>query len=199
MKSELITNPEASQADNLERKDRSKELMEERHKNAITALRLEKFLAQEGPTTDYPTSCTQENIRIKKGAIATVEPILDRLSASGLVGKKERIKDAIGNYIVEKVTAQRVELELKEKLKKAGKETTPQEIGKTLFNLRTGKEPIKEIEAIRQEGYFAIAFFNDKDYIDFIADEDMLKVEKNIKNRNIKYNFKKDHRWYKTY
>ena len=152
----------------LERKGRFLELMEMRHRNAMTALKIEQILAQEEQTDEYPTTRTPENIRVKKEAHETLEPILESLSSSGLTRKAEHVKEAVDGYFHLKITAQRTELELKEKLKEEGKEPTPPEIGSELFRQRTGENPKKPVEGVRQGGYFVLAFFNDDDYLKFV-------------------------------
>ena len=151
-----------------ERKDRFLELMEMRHRNAMTALKIEKILSQEKPSDEYPTTRTPENIKVKKEAHEALEPILDSLSNAGYLRKSEHIKEAVDGYFVSKITAQRAELELKEKLQGEGKEPTPPIMGSELFLQRTGEKPKKPVEAIRQEGYFVLAFFTDDDYLKFV-------------------------------
>ena len=151
-----------------EHKDRFLELMEMRHRNAMIALEIERILAQEEQSDEYPTTRTPENIRVKKEAHEALEPILESLSSSGLTRKAEHVKEAVDGYFHSKITAQRAELELKEKLKEEGKETTPPEMGSELFRQRTGESPKKPVEGVRKEGYFILAFFNDDDYLKFI-------------------------------
>ncbi|OGI77227.1 hypothetical protein A3B85_02050 [Candidatus Nomurabacteria bacterium RIFCSPHIGHO2_02_FULL_37_13] len=151
-----------------EYKDRFMELMEMRHRNAMTALKIERILAQEEQSDEYPTTRTPENIRVKKEAHEALEPILESLSSAGLTRKAEHVKEVVDGYFVSKITAQRAELELKEKLKEEGKEPTPQGIGSELFRQRTGVNPKKPVEGVRREGYFILAFFNDDDYLKFV-------------------------------
>lgn len=152
----------------VERKDRFLELMEMRHRNAMTAFKIEKILSQERPSDEYPTTRTPENIKVKKEAHEALEPILDSLSNAGYLRKSEYIKKAIDGYFVSKITAQRAELELKEKLQGEGKEPTPPEMGSELFRQRTGESPERPVEGVRQEGYFILALFNDDDYLKFV-------------------------------
>ncbi|OGN09576.1 MAG: hypothetical protein A3J46_02345 [Candidatus Yanofskybacteria bacterium RIFCSPHIGHO2_02_FULL_41_11] len=155
-----------------EKRDRKRELMMERHQSAVTALELERVLAEEQPITEYPTSRSPENKEILAKASTKLKPILDRLADAGLVSQKETVEHLANKYIVEKVTAQRVELDLKEQIEADGKEATAQEIGARLFEMRTKSKPIKEVEAIRREGYFILAFFKDEDYFKFIGDQE---------------------------
>lgn len=151
-----------------ERKNRFLELMEIRHRNAMAALKIENILSQEELSDEYPTTQTPENIRVKKEAHEALEPILERLSSSGLTRKAEHVKEAVDDYFYSKITAQRAELELKKKLKGEGKEPTPPKIGSELFRQRTGKSPKKPVEGVRKEGYFILAFSNDDDYLKFV-------------------------------
>lgn len=154
-----------------EKRDRKRELMAERHQSAVTALELERILSEEQPITEYPTSRSPENKEILARASTKLKPILDRLSEAGLISQKETVEHLANKYIVEKVTAQRAELDLKEQLRAEGKEATAQEIGAKLFEMRTGAKPVKGVEAIRREGYFILAFLGDDDYFKFIGDK----------------------------
>ncbi|MBI2064503.1 MAG: hypothetical protein HYT62_00395 [Candidatus Yanofskybacteria bacterium] len=157
----------------IERRDRKMELMEERHRNAITAFRLEQYLSKEEPLNgEYPTSRTAENREKEMVALGKLKPILDRLEESGLLVKQEKVMSSIANYIKEKVRAQRAEQDLREIIEKGGKEATPQEVGSTLFMMRLGTRPEGYIEAARREGYFVIACFNDEDYRKLSEDSD---------------------------
>ena len=152
-----------------EKKDRKMELMEQRHQSAMTALDLERVLAEEQPLTEYPASGSSENKELLLRAETKLRPIISRLKEAGLVSQQETVQNLVSKYIKEKVIAQRIEMELKEEILGEGKETTPQETGARLFKMRTGTEPVKEVEAIRREGYFILAFFNDDDYFRFIG------------------------------
>lgn len=156
----------------VEHRDRFMELMETRHRNAMIALKIEKILSHEEPSDEYPTTRTPENIRVKKEVHETMEPILDSLSKAGLTRKSDYIEEAIAGYFVKKTRAQRSEIELKEKLQNEGKETTHAEMGSELFRQRTGESPKKPVEAVRREGYFILAFFND-DYLKFVEGMDL--------------------------
>src|SRR3989338_5741091 len=155
-----------------EKRDRKRELMRERHQSAVTALELERILSEEEPINEYPTSRSPENKEVLEKASTKLGPILTRLNEAGLISQKETVEDLANKYIVAKVTAQRVELELKEQLGAEGKKATAQEIGSKLFEMRTKARPVKEVEAIRREGYFILAFFSDKDYFKFIGDKE---------------------------
>ncbi len=157
---------------NLEKRDRKRELMMERHQSAVMALELERILAEEQPITEYPTSRSPENKEILAKASTKLKPVLDRLADAGLISQKETVEHLAYKYIVEKVTAQRVELDLKEQIGAEGKEPTAQEIGAKLFEMRTKTKPVKEVEAVRHEGYFVLAFFSDDDYFKFIGDKE---------------------------
>jgi hypothetical protein len=152
----------------VERKDRFTELMETRHRNAMTALKIEQILSHEEPSDEYPTTRTPENIKVKKEAHEALGPILESLETADLTRKAEHVKEAVDSYFVSKITAQRAELELKEKLQAEGKDITPAEVGSELFKQRTGENPKKPVEGIRREGYFILAFFNDDDYLKFV-------------------------------
>lgn len=151
-----------------EHKNRFIELMEMRHRNAMIALKIERILEQEEQSDEYPTIRTSENIKVKAEAHEALKPILESLSSSGLTRKSEQVKEAVDNYFVSKITAQRAELELKEKLKAAGKEPTRSEMGAELFRQRTGENPKRPVGGVREGGYFILAFFNDDDYFKFI-------------------------------
>lgn len=150
-----------------ERKDRFMELMELRHRNAIAMLKVEDILSQEVPSDEYPTTKTSENLRIKKEVQEALGPILGSLSSAGLTKKSEQVTQVVRDYLIDKILAQRVELELKEKLKEKGKEFTHAEVGSELFRQRTGESPTTRVNAIRREGYFVLAFYDDDDYFKF--------------------------------
>lgn len=155
---------------NPERRDQKMELMEQRHQNAVTALELERMLAEEQPPTDYPAIINPENKAMLQKASIRLQPIIEKLKKAGLIAQQEAIAKLAKKYIVEKITAQRVEIDLKEQILARGGQATPQEVGALLFKMRTGTQPAKEVEAIRREGYFIVAFSNDDDYFKFIGD-----------------------------
>ena len=156
-----------------EKRDRRYELMEERHRNAITAFRLEQFLSKEEPLNgEYPTSRTPENREKIEVSREMLTPILDRLLKAGLITKKETIELAVDAYIEAKVMAQRAEQDLEELAEHSGEKPSPQEMGSKLFTMRMGKSPKGKVEAVRQEGYFMIACFDDEDYKELSGDSD---------------------------
>ena len=155
-----------------EKRDRKIELMQERHQSAVAALELERIFAEEQPITDYSTSRDADNLELLQKVSAKLRPLIDRLAMAGLISKKETIENVYNKYIVAKVMAQRAELELKEQLEAEGKEATAQEMGSKLFEMRTKARPVKEVEAVRREGYFILAFFSDNDYFKFIGDKE---------------------------
>ncbi len=159
----------------LERTDRFIELMEVRHCNAMMALKIEGILGGEEILDEYPTTRTPENIRVKKEAHEALKPILESLSTSGFTKKAEHVKQVVDGYFHSKIIAQRAELELRKKLKEEGKDPTPLEMGTELFRQRTGENPKRPVEGIRQEGYFILAFFNDDDYLKFVEGLDVDK------------------------
>ena len=165
--------PQITPDNTTEKRNRKMELMEERHRNAITAFRLEQFLSKEGPANDeYPTSRTPENKEKAQVALGKLKPILDKLGRVGFITKRETIEHVVNDYIIEKVTAQRAEQELKKGIEEDGKKATDKEMGSSLFTMRMGKLPRGNVEAVRQEGYFVIACFDDEDYKDLSEDSD---------------------------
>lgn len=150
-------------------RDRRKELTEERHSNAVMAFRLEKFLSEELPDNEYPTSRTAVNREKERVVLEKLKPILDKLQQVGLISKHDRMESVAWNYITKKVMAQRSEKDLRDTIKHEGREATPQEMGKFLFRLRMGQDPVKKVEARREEGYFVMDFSGDEDYLAFIG------------------------------
>lgn len=83
-----------STENHVECRDRFAEFMEMRHRNAMTALKIEKILSHEEPSDEYLTTRTQENIKERKEVHKSLTPILESLSATGLTKKAEHVKRA---------------------------------------------------------------------------------------------------------
>lgn len=158
--------PEASP----ERKDRFMELMEMRHRNAFSALAIERILSREEPSDEYPTTLLPENVKAKQEATAELESIISSMKNERYALKAEYLRLSIKDYFHKKINAQRAERELVEQLKKRNLEGSPEDMGAELFLQKTGDAPQGKVTANRVEGYFILSFSTDDDYEKFVGE-----------------------------
>lgn len=137
---------------NLEKSNRRIELLEKRHQNAMLLLELEEILAHEMPLDDSkePITVNPENIRLRAQAEEHVEALLQALAETGFTHKAEHLRRAITTYLIDKVSAQREEIRLRQQVKAKGLPLTPQNLGQELFKeLLLDQEPAGEIKLVR--------------------------------------------------
>jgi hypothetical protein len=153
-----------------ERKDRFMELMEMRHRNAFSALAIERILSREEPSDEYPTTLLPENVKAKQEATVELESIISSMKNARYALKAEHLRLSIKDYFHKKINAQRTEHELKDQLKKKTLEGSPEDMGAELFLQKTGGKPQEKVTANRVEGYFILSFSTDEDYKKFVGE-----------------------------